>query len=170
MRRAMVVASVLGVLGAVGIPAASAWAQSRVIVPIVIQAPPAGVPSATGTQTLRVTTRSTSPQPGVTATRVTVTNTTGAGQTVGAPSPTQTLSTVPLGTPSVLVTVDRRLAPAGSGALGQTRVTVSDVSQSGQLLGGRPPVSLLQGAGRGQQTFIITSEAPIDAPIVILAP
>jgi hypothetical protein len=117
-----------------------------------------------------VTTRSTSIQPGVTATRVTVTNTTGAGRTVGAPPPTQTLSTVPPGTPSVLVTVDRRLAPKGNGALGQTQVTVRDVSQSEGVLGGPPPLSRLQSAGRGQQTFIITSEAPIDAPIVILAP
>jgi hypothetical protein len=169
MRRAVVVASVFGAVGLAGLPAAPASAQSRVIVPIVIQAPRASVPS-TGTPTVTVTTRSTSLQPGVTATRVTVTNTTGAGRTVGAPSPTQTLSTVPPGTPSVLVTVDRRLAPNRSGALGQTQVTVRDVSQSGQVLGGTPPVSLLQTAGRGQQTFIITSEAPIDAPIVILGP
>ena len=169
MRWTMVVASVLGALGFAGIPAGRAAAQSRVIVPIVIQAPRTGSAS-TGTPTVRATTRTTSPQPGVTATQVTVTNTTGAGRTVGLPRATQTLTTVPVGTPSVLVTVDRRLGPDGSGAPGQTRVTVRDVSQSGRVLGGPPAASLLQGAGSGQQTFIITSEAPIDAPIVILAP
>jgi hypothetical protein len=83
---------------------------------------------------------------------------------------TRTLSTVPVGTPSVLVTVDRRLAPRGTGAAGETRVTVEDVSRSGRVLGGPAPVSLLRGASPGQQTLVITSEGPIDAPIVILAP
>jgi hypothetical protein len=170
MRWTRVVTSVLGVLGLGAIPSGPATAQSRVIVPIVIQAPRAGAPSATGTPTVRVTTRTTSPQPGVTATRVTVTNTTGAGRAVGVAPTTQTRTTVPVGTPSVLVTVDRRAGPDGSGTPGQTRVTVRDVSQSGRTLGGPPAISMLQAAGRGQETFIITSEAPIDAPIVILAP
>jgi hypothetical protein len=166
----MVVVSMLGALGLGAIPAGWAAAQSRVIVPIVIQAPRANSPAPTGPTTLRTTTRTTSPQPGVTATRVTVTNTTGSGQVIGGPPAMQTLSTVPPGTPSVLVTVDRRLGPDGSGASGQTRVIVRDVSQSGRTLGGPAPVSTLSAAGRGQETLIITSEAPIDAPIVILAP
>jgi hypothetical protein len=170
MSRTMVVVSMLGALGLGAIPAGRAAAQSRVVVPIVIQAPRAGSPAPTGPTTLRTTTRTTSPQPGVTTTRVTVTNTTGSGRAVGGPPATQTLSTVPPGTPSVLVTVDRRLGPDGSGAPGQTRVIVRDVSQSGRTLGGPAPVSTLSTAGRGQETFIITSEAPIDAPIVILAP
>ena len=170
MRWTVAVGSVLGVLGFGGVLASPAAAQSRVIVPIVIQAPRAGVPSTTGTSTVHVTTRSTSPQPGVTTTRVTVTNTTGSGGTVGGPTAIQTLTTVPPGTPSVLVTVDRRLGPSGPGAPGQTRVIVSDVSQSGRVVGGAPASSLLRTAGPGQQTLIITSEAPIDAPIVILAP
>jgi len=170
MRWTVAVGSVLGVLGFGGVLASPAAAQSRVIVPIVIQAPRAGVPSTTGTSTVHVTTRSTSPQPGVTTTRVTVTNTTNAGRAVGFPPAIQTRSTVPVGTPSVLVTIDRRLGPDGSGAPGQTRVIVSDVSQSGRAVGGPPALSMLSTAGRGQETFIITSEAPIDAPIVILAP
>lgn len=173
MRGTIVVASVLGVLGLSGIPAAPAVAQSRVIVPIVIQAPRVAAPPATGTPTVHVTTRTTMPQPGVTSTNVTVTNTTGAGRAVGFPPAVQTMRTVPIGTPSVQVTVDRRLGPpgpAGSGVPGQTQITVQDVSQSGRAVGGPAPVSVFQSAGPGQQTFIITSEAPIDAPIVILAP
>ncbi|HEY7140659.1 MAG TPA: hypothetical protein VIE44_11205 [Methylomirabilota bacterium] len=49
-------------------------------------------------------------------------------------------------------------------------MTVEDVSRSGRVLGGPAPVSLLRGASPGQQTLVITSEGPIDAPIVILAP
>jgi hypothetical protein len=170
MRWTMVVVSGLGALGLGAILAVPAAAQSRVIVPIVIQAPRAGSPSGTRPTNVRVTTQTKSVQPGVTATRVTVTNTTDAGRTVGLPPATQTRSMVPVGTPSVLVTVDRRLGPNAAGTPGETRVIVSDVSQSVVTVGGPPVVSMGQVAGRGQQTFIITSEAPIDAPIVILAP
>jgi hypothetical protein len=170
MKWTMVVASGLGALGFGVIPAGPAAAQSRVVVPIVIQAPRASSSSATATPTIRVQTGTTSPQPGVTATRVTVTNTTGAGRTVGVTPPTSVRAMVPLGTPSVLVTVDRRLGPDGSGAPGETRLIVRDVSRSGQTLGGPPAMSVRQAASLGQQEFIITSEAPIDAPIVILGP
>jgi hypothetical protein len=71
---------------------------------------------------------------------------------------------MPVGTPSGLVT------SAGSGVPRQTEITVQDVSQEVRDVGGPSPVSVSQTARIGQQTFIITSEAPIDAPIVILAP
>ena len=160
-------------LGAVGlgvIPAGSAAAQSRVLVPIVIQAPRASSSSSAATPTIRVQTGTVSPQPGVTATRVTVTNTTGAGRTVGVTPPATVRATVAPGTPSVLVIVDRRLGPDGGGVPGETRLTVRDVSRSQQTLGVPPATSVRQAASPGQQTFIITSEAPIDAPIVILGP
>jgi len=170
MRRGMVVASVLAGLGLAGPPAGPAAAQSRVIVPIVIQTQRAAPVQAARTPSVQVTTRTVSPQPGVTTTRVTVRDTTGAGRSVGLSPASRTMATVPAGTPSVLVTVDRRRGLDGSGAPGRTRVTVEDVSHSNRALGGPAPVSILRAAGLGQETLIITSEAPIDAPIVILAP
>ena len=47
---------------------------------------------------------------------------------------------------------------------------MQDVSRSPQTLGVPPAASVQQAVSPGQQTFIITSEAPIDAPIVILGP
>jgi hypothetical protein len=82
----------------------------------------------------------------------------------------RTLATVPAGTPSVLVTVDRRLGPDGTGSPGRTRVTVKDVSESNRTVGGPAPLSFQRGAGPRHTTLIITSDAPIDAPIVILSP
>jgi len=169
MRRGMVVAGVLAALGLAGTPAGPAAAQSRVIVPIVIQTQRATPVQAARTPSIQVTTRTASPQPGVTTTRVTVRDTTGAGRSVDLSPASQTMATVPAGTPSVLVTVDRRRGPDGTGAPGWTRVTVEDVSHSNRALG-PAPVSIQRAAGLGHQTLIITSEAPIDAPIVILAP
>ena len=170
MRRTIVAAGLLTSAALTGPAIVPAAAQSRVVVPIVIQAPRPGASSPSRTQTTHVTTRTASPQPGVTTTRVTVSDTTGAGRTVGMSPAAQTLGTVSPGTPSVLVTVDRRLAPDGSGASGRTKIIVEDVSQSNRTVGGPAPVSAVRTASPGQQTLIITSEAPIDAPIVILAP
>jgi hypothetical protein len=170
MSRVMAIAGLLTGLWLAGVAAGPALAQSRVIVPIVIQAPPRVTAPSAGTPSIHVTTRMASPQPGVTSTQVTVQDTTGAGRTVGLPPAMGVTKTVPVGTPSVLVTVDRRAAPSQPGVVGQTRVIVKDVSQSSRTLGGTPAVAPLQAAGRGQQTLIITSDAPIDAPIVILAP
>jgi hypothetical protein len=89
---------------------------------------------------------------------------------VGLAPTTRTLATVPAGTPSVLVTVDRRFGPAGAGTVGRTRVTVEDVSESNRAVGAAAPLSVQRGAGRGHATLIVTSDAPIDAPIVILGP
>jgi hypothetical protein len=170
MKRTMVAASILTSLALAGAASAPAAAQSRVVVPIIIQAPRPVASLPSRTQSIHVTTRTASPQPGVTTSRVTVRDTTGAGQTVGPSPGAKTLGTVSADTPSVLVTVDRRLAPDGSGASGRTKIIVEDVSQSNRTLGGPAPVSALRTASPGQQTLIITSEAPIDAPIVILAP
>jgi hypothetical protein len=170
MRRTIVAAGILTSVALAGPAIVPAAAQSRVVVPIVIQAPRPGVLSPSRTQTIHVTTRTASPQPGVTTTRVTVKDTTGAGRTVGMSPAAKTLGAVSPGTPSVLVTVDRRLAPDGSGTSGRTKIIVEDVSQSNRTLGGPAPVSALKTASPGQQTLIITSEAPIDAPIVILGP
>jgi len=170
MKRMVVGASILTSLALAGVAPAPAAAQSRVVVPIIIQAPRPAATSPSRTQSIHVTTRTASPQPGVTTSRVTVRDTTGAGRTVGMSAGAKTLGSVSAGTPSVLVTVDRRLEPDGSGAPGRTKILVEDVSQSNRTLGGPAPVSALRTASPGQQTLIITSEAPIDAPIVILAP
>jgi hypothetical protein len=166
----MVVAGVLAGLGLAGPLAGLAAAQTRVIVPIVIQTQRVASPQSGRTPSIHVTTRTASPQPGVTTTRITVRDSTGAGRSVGGSPVSRMMATVPAGTPSVLVTVDRRQGPDGAGAPGRTRVIVEDVSHSNRALGGPAPVSIQRAAGFGQQTLIITSEAPIDAPIVILAP
>jgi hypothetical protein len=167
MRRTTVVASVLAGLGLAGVPAEPVAAQSRVVVPIIIQQPRSAPPRAAGPPSLHVTTRTGSPQPGVTTTRVTVADTTGAGRTLGLAPPVRALATVPLGTPSVLIRVDRQPAPI-VGAAGRTRVTVEDVSGADRTLGGPAPETVQAAAGHGRQTVTITSDAPIDVPIVIL--
>ena len=80
------------------------------------------------------------------------------------------MATVPAGTPSVLVTVDRRRGPDGSRRPGPDAGDRRGRLALEPRLGGPAPVSVQRAAGLGQQTLIITSEAPIDAPIVILAP
>jgi hypothetical protein len=122
-----------------------------------------------GTTSLRVTTRTESPQPGVTTTRITVRDTSGANRSLSVVPPARTLVTVPAGTPSLLVTVDEAPGPRGSGVPDRTRVTTEEVSRAGRVAGGTFPVSSLHAAGSGQQTVTITSEAPIDTPIVILS-
>jgi hypothetical protein len=171
MRWTIFAAGILTSVVVPGLTAVPAAAQSRVVVPIVIQAPRPGTTSPSRTPTIHVTTRTASPQPGVTATRVTVRDTTGGARTAGMSSGVKTLGSVaPPGTPSVLVTVDRRREPDGRGAPGQTKIIVEDVSRSSHTVGGPAPVSVNRTASPGQQTLIITSEAPIDAPIVILGP
>jgi hypothetical protein len=169
MRRTIVASGIVGGLALVGASAAPAAAQSRVVVPIVIQAPRVTTSSPARPPSINVSTQTATPQPGVTTTRVTVRDTTGAGRTVGAPAAISTLGTIPTGTPSTLITVDRRLAPDGSGAPGQTRITVEDVSHSNRTLGGPAPLATLRTAGTGQETVIVTSDAPVDTPIVILS-
>jgi hypothetical protein len=164
-----VVASVLAGLGLAGVPAQPVAAQSRVVVPVVIQRPRPAPPRAAGTPSLHVTTRTASPQPGVTTTRVTVQDTSGAGRTLGLVPPVRTLATVPVGTASVLIRVDRQPAPIGAGSGDRTRVTVEDVSAAGRTLGNPVPVAIQATAGRGHHTVTVTNDGPIDVPIVILA-
>ena len=170
MKRMVASASILTSLAMAVVASAPADAQSRVVVPIIIQAPRPAAAAPSRTQSIHVTTRTTSPQPGVTTSRVTVRDTTGAGRTVGMSAGAKTLGSVSADTPSVLVTVDRRLEPDGSGAPGRTKIIVEDVSQSNRTLGGPAPVSALRTASPGQQTLIITSEATIEATILILVP
>jgi hypothetical protein len=91
-------------------------------------------------------------------------------RSVGTPGVTGQLGTARLGTQLVLVTVDPRGGPGGAGATGMTRMTVEDVSHANRTLGGPAPVATLGAASLARQTVTITSEAPIDAPIVILTP
>jgi hypothetical protein len=168
-RWARALATVLAGLGLAGAAPGLALAQSHAIVPIVIRVQRAATPASAAPSTA-VTVRTASPQPGVTVSRVTVRDTTGAGRAVGLSSATPALTTVPLGTPSVLIRTERRPAPDGTGTADRTRVTVEDVSASNRAAGGPAPLTLLGTAGRGRQTLIVTSDAPIDAPIVILAP
>jgi hypothetical protein len=51
-----------------------------------------------------------------------------------------------------------------------TEVTVSDVSQANRVLGGPAPIAVQRAAGLGRQTLTITSEGPIETPIVIVGP
>ena len=170
MRRGMVVASMLAGLG-LGAPAGPVAAQSRVVVPIVIQAPRAATPPSSGTSSVQVTTRTTSSRPGVTTTRVTVRDSTGAGRTVG-PSPAgRTLATVSgrhalgpgHGGPPARAGRKRRPGPDAGDRRG--RLAREPRARRPRTRGGLP-----DGRPCGSQTLIITSEAPIDAPIVILAP
>ena len=215
MRRTTVVAIVLTGVGLPGMSATPAAAQTRVVVPIIVRVSPSPAPSSllittrtasprpgvtttrvtvrdtsgavqgqsvsptvrplatvpVGAPSLQVTTRTISPRPGQTMTRVTVRDTTGAGRSVGFFPATGLIAAAPASTPSVPVTVDPPLEPDGTGDAVRTRATVvEDVWPSSRVLGSPVPVSLLPGAGPGQQTVLIMSEAPINAPIVILAP
>ena len=84
MKRQAVGASVLAIFGLVGVAEGPAFAQSRVVVPIVIQAPRT-TPRSTA-PSVSVTTQTTTLHPGVTTTRVTVQDTTGRAFGV-APTP-----------------------------------------------------------------------------------
>jgi hypothetical protein len=166
MRRVPVAAIALAGLGLAGVAGEPVAAQSRVVVPIIIQR--SAPQRSAGTPSLHVTTRTASPRPGVTTTRVTVRDTPGAGRDVSLSPTARPLATVPAGTPSVLIRVDRQPAPIGAGEGERTRVSVEDVSSAGRTLGGPAPASLQAAAGRGRQTVTILSDAPIDVPIVIV--
>jgi hypothetical protein len=181
-----------------GIPSAPAWAQARaVVVPIVIQAPrPAVAPSAR-IPSVSVTSRTLSPAPGLTTTRVTVENTTGRAlgvlppSRVGArdPAPAPPMAAVAL-PPSVTrsrITLQdttvgapripgRGGVPVGVGGLAGTAVPVGGVGPVGAAVTGagvpgRAPVTVeitQWQTGLGRQHVSITTDGPIDAPIVIL--
>ena len=122
----------------------SSGAGQQSVSPIV--RPLATVP--TGAPSLQVTTRTVLNRPGENITRVTVQGATGAGGAVVLVPATRPTAAVPVGTPTVVVTADPSPESDGSGAAIGTPVTVERLAQ----------------------TLIITTEAPIDAPIVILTP
>jgi hypothetical protein len=195
-RRTIVVSGLLG-LGLTAVAAAPVAAQTRVAVPIVIHVPRAGVSKATPTS-VRVTTATTSHQPGQTTTRVTVQDTTGrllgvspTGPTAFAPAPpppsagvNATRITVrdttgrllgaapamgPLSssTSSVRITVDRGSSPRGAGPAAPRQAVAGEVSGTVGLSGSGGPFTIAAGSG-ARRTVTITSDAPIDTPIVIL--
>jgi hypothetical protein len=167
-RRVRMVTTVIAGAAIVALFPSLTQAQARVIVPILVPTPPAAASSA-GPSSIHVTTRTVSPRSGVTTTEVTVRDTTGAVRRVGPAAGSQ-LATAPVGTRAVLVTVERRTGPDGAGPAGTTSVTVEDVSHASRVVGGPAPLATLRTASPGQETVTLTSEAPIDAPIVILAP
>jgi sulfur carrier protein ThiS len=121
-----------------------------------------------GTSSVLVRTRTQASPPGTTTTRITVRDTTGAARDLSASPTAHTQVNGSSGTSSVLVTVDRPIGPVRPGAPGSTRVTVEDASRAGSAAGGPVSTSSQRPAGLGQQTWTITSDAPIAAPIVIL--
>jgi hypothetical protein len=203
MRRAVGVTSVVVGLGlglGGGLPAAPVSAQTGVMVPIVIRQPGAAV-SAPARTSVQVTTRTVSPQPGVTQTHVTIRDTTGvAGYASGRPQSTEP------GVTRVTIQDTTGVAGYASGrplstepGVTRTHVTIQDTTgingfssrtlgwnRAGipQPVGGPPgplrpptvddgptvivpfPVTLRP----GPQSLTITTNAPIDTPIVILGP
>jgi hypothetical protein len=216
-RRTTIATSLILGLGLAGLSEGQAGAQTRVIVPIVIQAPRTAAPPA-----VQITTRTVSPQPGVTRTDVTVQNTTGvqgfssagrsrlqAGETrVTVQDATGVLgfsntrrSTLQPGESRVTVrdttgvsgfASNRSSMPPPGGTV--THLTLQDKTGTSGFASARlralPPTTPAPGplpapgdggsslvvpfpvtlgpAVGGSQSLTITTEGPIDAPIVIL--
>jgi hypothetical protein len=227
MRGAVTVTSVIVGLALGGLPPTPASAQTRVIVPIVIRQPGTVAPAAAARTSVEVTTRTVSPQAGVTRTDVRIRDTTGvAGYASGR---TQTAE------PGVSrVTIRDTTGVAGYGSTrphspqpGVTRVTIRDTTgvagyasgrsqttdpgvtrthvtiqdttgvngfssaRPGWIRAGVPqpvdarsvppgsptvddgsgvivPVLVRRGPGGQPQSLTITTDGPIDTPIVIL--
>jgi hypothetical protein len=186
MRRTTVVASVLAGLGLAGVAVGPVAAQSRVVVvPIITQpqraAPPTSAgrqsvqvtstPTSAGRQSVQVTTTTVSPQPGVTTTRITVQDTTGrllgvSPPRTAAPQPgvTTTRITVQDTTGRLLGVSPPPRMTVGADPGGQRQATVGD----GPTLVVPVLVTLPAASGGGHQTVTITTDGPIDVPIVIL--
>jgi hypothetical protein len=103
-KRARAVAVLMASVGLVAMSAEAARAQARVVVPISIPAPPAGSTLIARPPSVTVTTRTASPQPGVTTTPVTVRDTTGAMRSVGTRGVTSQLGTASLARQTVTIT------------------------------------------------------------------
>jgi hypothetical protein len=226
MRRAALVTSVIAGLGLAGLPSAPASAQGRVVVPIIIRQPGfAASPSAP--TSVQVTTRTVSPQPGVTRTdvriqdttgvagyasgragtrepgvsRVTIQDTTGvAGYATGRSSSSQPgVTRVTIQDTTGVAGYASGRPPATDPGLTRTHVTIQDTTGTNgfssarlgwtragvpQPVGVTPgpstpptvddgsrvivPVMLRRGPGGQPQSLTITTDAPIDTPIVIL--
>ena len=226
MKWTMVAASGLGALGLGGLLAGPVAAQSRLIVPIVIQVPRAAAPGAP-LPSVTITTRTGSAPSGRSTTQITVQDATGAASispvagsapsgrsttqitvqdATGAASIFPVAGSAPSGRSTTQMAVqgttgavrDTGAASRGLSAIGRTQASAPGL---GGLLGPRgtprtgasrpgsgtteirvedttgavhdvrsPFTSFRDQTGiSGQQTLVITSEAPIDAPIVILA-
>jgi hypothetical protein len=139
MRQRTAVVGVLAGVGLAGFSVEPVMAQSRVVVPIIVQQP-RSAPSTPARTSIQVTTQTVSPRPGVTQTRVTVRDTTGIR---GFASPGSSVGLNPRGAPPA----PRTDSPA---------VIVPF------------PVTLQAAPGVDRQSVIITSEGPIDAPIIVL--
>ena len=131
MKQATVVVGVLAGVGLAGLLVGPVTAQSRVVVPIIIQAPRASAPSA-GSSSVQVTTRTVSPQPGVTGTQVTVRDTTGIrGYSSVVPSalpPAATGTQVTVRDTTGIRGFSSVVRPGAVLATGGTQVTVRDTT------------------------------------------
>jgi hypothetical protein len=196
--RATLVTRLIAFLALAGLPAGPVLAQTRVVVPIVIQAPRVASPQAAPTS-VQITTRTVSPRTGGTRTEVTVQDTTGvhgfSRVSRSAPPSGETRVTVQ-DTTGVRGFSSRRPSVLSPGAT-TTHVTVQDTTgvqgfssvRSGPLPGATMTPGQLPAAGDAGSTVVvpfpvtlrpvtagslqsltITTEGPIDAPIVILAP
>jgi hypothetical protein len=125
--RATLVTSLIAFLGLAGLPAGPVLAQTRVVVPIVIQAPRVASPQAAPTS-VQITTRTVSPRTGGTRTEVTVQDTTGvrgfSRVSPSAPPSGETRVTVQDTTGVHGFSRVSRSAPPS----GETRVTVQDTT------------------------------------------
>ena len=166
MRRGMVVTSVVMSLGLGGVLVIPASGQTRVVVPIIVRQPSRGV-AAPARTSVQVTTRTSSPQPGVTQTQVTVRDTTGIRGYAGS---------VPTGLPPGATQVTVRDTTGIRGFLSPG--SRAGVNPGGGLSAPRAdgpavvvpfPVTHRAAGGGDLRSVIITSEGPIDFPIVILA-
>jgi hypothetical protein len=195
--RATLVTRLIAFLGLAGLPAGPVLAQTRVVVPIVIQAPRVASPQAAPTS-VQITTRTVSPRMGGTRTEVTVQDTTGvrgfSRVSRSAPPSGETRVTVQ-DTTGVRGFSSRRPSVLSPGAA-TTQVTVQDTTgvqgfssiRSSPLPGATMtpgqlpapgdagstvvvpfPLTLRPVTAGSLQSLTITTEGPIDAPIVILA-
>ena len=153
MRRVAVVAGILGSLGLTSPAVAPAVAQVRVVVPIVIQAPRAPSTRGSTPSSVHVTTRRTSPQPGVTTTRIIVRDTSGASRNLSVLPGTRTLATAPIGATSLQVTTRTESLQPG---VTTTRVTVRDTSGAGRDLGVPPTARTLATVPVGTPSLVVT--------------
>lgn len=124
-------------------------------------------------RTETITIRTDTLRPGVSETRITVRDGAPGLRATNGPPGAQTLSTVPMGTRSIRVLVERDGSPArpssrpaahghAADPARETRVTVSDVSRASGTLGGPPLVGALSTARGPRQTVTIIGDGGSD--------
>ena len=159
MKRIAATVSVLVGLGLVGSAPAPVAAQTRVVVPIVIQVPRAAPPRAsTPSSSVTVTTRTQPSPPGTTATRITVRDTSGAGRNLSASPTARTQTIAPSGTSSILVRTQTQSSPPGTTT---TRITVRDTSGAGRNLSASPTARTQATAPIGTSSVLVTVDRPL---------